>query len=111
MLTAAALGATNTFRNHILTGLNREQGSNNQVAVRSDLAMPGFQRADAGVRSCSSNVSRSFSGSSGISGPPSTRSSTTIAPTRIVTGGYLRARLDAGKHVVISPGAASTIRR
>ena len=40
VLTAAALGATNSFRNHILTGQNREQGTNHQAALRSDLAIP-----------------------------------------------------------------------
>jgi hypothetical protein len=103
VLTTAALGATNSFRNHIDTGLNREQGSNNQVAVRSDLAMP---------------VSSGLTLESGVlierveefqrKQRPSGAAIIVLNDYRadaVRYGGYLRARVDAGKHVVISPGA------
>ena len=103
VLTAAALGATNTFRNHILTGLNREQGSNNQVAVRSDLAIPisTALTLESGVL-----IERveEFQRKQRISGTSvSVLNDYHAAAYR--SGGYLRARVDAGKHVVISPGA------
>jgi hypothetical protein len=103
VLTAAALGATNFFRNHILTGLDREQGSNNQIALRSDLTIP---------------VSSALTLESGLlverveefqrKQRPSGTSVTVINDYRadaVRYGGYLRARVEAGKRVVISPGA------
>ena len=39
VLSAGVLGAMNRFRNHILTGVNREQGSNDQLAARADLSV------------------------------------------------------------------------
>ncbi len=103
VLTTAGLGATNSFRNHIVTGLNRERGSNNQVAVRSDLTIP---------------VSSGLTLESGVlierveefqrKQRPSGASLIVLNDYRadaVRYGGYVRARLDAGKRVVISPGA------
>ena len=39
LFTAGLLGATNRFRNHILTGLDREKGGTDHVAARSDLTL------------------------------------------------------------------------
>jgi hypothetical protein len=102
VLTAAALGATNTFRNHILTGLNREQGSNTQVAVRSDLAIPVSSALTLESGLLLERVEE-FQRKQRISGS-SVSVLNDYRADAYRYGGYLRARLDAGKHVVISPG-------
>jgi len=103
VLTAAALAATNSFRNHILTGLNREQGSNNQVAVRSDVAIPVSTSLTLESGLLVERVEE-FQRKQRISGTSiSVLNDYRAAAYRY--GGYLRARLDAGRHLVISPGA------
>ncbi len=101
-LTAAALGATNGFRNHILTGQNREQGTNHQVALRSDLAIPlsTALTVEAGV--LVEHVDERQR-KQRIAGPTVTVLNDYRADARRY-GGYARARIEAGKHVVISPG-------
>jgi hypothetical protein len=103
MLTAAALAATNSFRNHILTGLNREQGSNNQLAVRSDLAIPVSTALTLESGLLVERVEE-FQRKQRLSGTSvSVLNDYRAGAYRY--GGYLRARLDARRHLVISPGA------
>ena len=90
------------------------QSHSHRAEPRAGLEQPGcgavrsgdtrFQRADAGVR-CARRTGRGVSAEAAAFQAPPSPSSTTIAPTRYRYGGYLRARLDAGKRVVISPGA------
>jgi hypothetical protein len=103
VLTAAALGARNSFRNHILTGLTREQGSNNQVAVRSDLAVPVSSALTLESGLLVERVEE-FQRKQRISGSAASVLNDYRAGAYRY-GGYFRARLDAGKRVVISPGA------
>jgi len=103
VLTAAALAATNSFRNHVLTGLNREQGSNNQVALRSDLAIPVSNSLTLESGLLVERVEE-FQRKQRISGT-SVSVLNDYRADAYRYGGYLRARLDGGRHLVISPGA------
>jgi hypothetical protein len=103
VLTAAALGATNGFRNHILTGQNREKGTNQQGAVRTDFAVPisTAVTVESGVLVEQADESQRKQRISG----------TTVTVLNDYRGdaarygGYARARIDAGRHLTISPGA------
>ena len=103
VLTTAALGATNSFRNHILTGLNRERGSNQQAAARADLALPLSTTVTIETGVLAEQVDESQR-KQRISG-------TTVTVLNDYRGdaarygGYARARIEAGRHVVLGPGA------
>ena len=103
VLTAAALGATNNFRNHILAGQNRERGTNHQVALRSDLAIPISTALTFESGMLVEHVDESQR-KQRISGAEVTVLNDYRADARRY-GGYARARIDAGNRVVISPGA------
>jgi hypothetical protein len=103
VLSAGLLGATNRFRNHIETGLNREKGSNDQVAVRSDLSLRLAPRLsmDSGVLLEHANESQQKQRFSGTT-------ATVLNNYRADAsrqGAYARVRIDAGSRLVISPGA------
>ena len=80
VFTAGLLGATNRFRNHILTGIDREKGGTDHVAARSDLTLRLVGRLTLESGSWPSTSTRR----SASSASPARRSpfSTTIAPTR-----------------------------
>ena len=102
VLTAGTLGAANRFRNHILTGVNREKGGNDQVAVRSDLSLRLARRLsmDSGV--LVEHVSESQQ-KQRISGTTVTVLNNYRADASR-QGAYASLRFDAGSRLVISPG-------
>jgi hypothetical protein len=103
VLTAAAQGATNSFRNHILTGQNREQGTNHQVALRSDLAIPLSTALTFESGALVEHVDE-LQRKQRISGTAVTVLNDYRADA-LRYGGYARARIAAGNRIVISPGA------
>ena len=103
ILTVAALGATNDFRNHIVTGQNREQGGNTQVALRSDLALPLTAGVSIESGVLVEHVDESMR-KQRISGTTVTVLNDYRADA-VRYGGYGRIRLALGRRVVVSPGA------
>ena len=103
VVSAGVLGAVNQFRNHILTGINREQGSNDQVAVRSDLFLRVHPRLnlESGVLIEHAQEFQRTQRSSGAT--VSVLNDYRAAAAR--QGGYVRARLDLGSRLTLSPGA------
>ena len=103
LFTAGVLGATNRFRNHDLTDIDREKGGNDQVAVRSDLAV----RLGRGV-SVESGVLvehvNEWQRKQRISGTAvSVLNDYRADASR--QGAYARVRFDVGSRFTLSPGA------
>jgi TonB dependent receptor/Carboxypeptidase regulatory-like domain len=103
VFTAGVLGATNRFRNHILTGIDREKGGNDQVVARSDLALRLAARisVESGVLVEHVNESQRKQRISGTT-------VTVLNDYRADAwrqGAYARVRFDVGSRLTLSPGA------
>jgi hypothetical protein len=104
VLTASALGATNGFRNYTDIGIDLERGTNDQVAVRTDLNL---------------SVTTTIQLETGVLVEHATEfqrkqrqvTATTAVPLNdyradaLRSGAYARGRFQLGARVVVSPGA------
>jgi hypothetical protein len=103
VFTAGLLGATNRFRNHILTGIDREKGGTDHVAARSDLTLRlvGRLTLESGVLAEHLNETQR---KQRISGTTVTALNDYRADASR-QGAYARVRFDVGSRLTLSPGA------
>ncbi len=103
VVTTGVLGATNRFRNHLLTGIDREKGGTDHAAVRSDVALrvAGRVSVESGVLAEHVNESQRKQRISGTT-------VTVLNDYRADAsrqGAYARVRFDVGSRLTLSPGA------
>ena len=103
VLTASAVGAMNTFRNHTIIGIDLERGTNDQVAVRSDLSLAVSRHIqfEAGALVEHANEEQR---KQRLSSPTTAVLVNDYRADALRAGGYGRARLQLGRRLVVSPG-------
>ena len=102
MLSTGAIGATNAFANHTNAGVNLEEGTSDQVAVRTDLTLSIQKRVQLESGMLLEHASE-FQRRQRLAGTTTTVINDYQAGASRY-GGYARLRVDVGRGIVISPG-------
>ena len=103
VVTASALGAKNTFRNHTVIDIDLERGTNDQVALRSDLNLSVARHVQVETGAMVEHASE-FQRKQRLSSATTATLANDYRADALRAGGYGRARLQFGPRLVISPG-------